>query len=271
MADSLIDQALAAGIDPSLARFIPRIVQIESGGNPDARTGSYTGLLQMGPDERAKYGGDGLGAGLAMYRDRAAQFEKQYGRQPTPTEFYLANQQGTGGLAAHLGNPDAPAWQNMASTAEGRQKGASWAKQAIWGNVPTDVRSQYPGGVDSLTSGQFMDIWRRKLGDGAPQTVASASNPPSGPGADSPVAIAPSAAGASGGGAPGTSLPAAGMGMLSGADLSQEANGPSLGMLIEQAAARMPQQQMPAPPPISYPVPAALRARLAQAALGRQV
>ncbi|HEV8606249.1 MAG TPA: hypothetical protein VGQ99_12825, partial [Tepidisphaeraceae bacterium] len=158
-----------------LAAYIPRIIQIESGGNPNAQTGSYTGLLQMGPDERAKYGGDDLNAGLALLRDRATQFEKQFGRAPTPTEFYLAHQQGMGGIANHMANPDVPAWQNMASTGEGRQKGENWAKQAIWGNVPTDVRAQFPGGVDNLTSRQFMDLWRAKVERG--QTAPPPPNP----------------------------------------------------------------------------------------------
>lgn len=259
MADSLIDQAVAAGIDPGLAQYVPRIVQLESGGNPNAVTGSYTGVLQMGPDERKQYGGDSLASGLRMYRDRAVQFQNQFGRVPTPTEFYLTNQQGLGGLGAHLANPDAPAWQNMASTAEGRAKGAGWAKQAIWGNVPTDVRAQFPGGVDSVTSQQFMDLWRRKLGD-APAAAAGAS---SGTGAGV-AAPAPAATPAASGAAP--------LGMLSGADLSgqqaQQSPGSNLGLLSQQWL-QMMQPKMPAPPQINYAVPAALRARLQQAALGQ--
>ncbi len=124
----------------------------------------------MGPAERAQYGGDSLGAGLQLLRDLAAQFQKQFGRAPSPTEFYLAHQQGLGGIATHMANPDELAWKNMASPAEGRQKGDAWARRAIWGNVPDDVKKQFPGGVDSLPSRQFMDIWRRKLGDGAPSS-----------------------------------------------------------------------------------------------------
>jgi hypothetical protein len=55
--------------------------------------------------------------------------------------------------------------------------------------------------------------------------------------------------------------------MLSGADLSSQE--PGLGMLIQQALARMPQQQPMQVPPIQYPIPAALRARMAMAALGQ--
>src|SRR5512139_1071132 len=149
-----------AVLSSELMSYLPRFVQIESGGNPNASTGSYSGLLQMGPDEIRQYGGNGLEQGTALLADRAAQFQQSYGRQPTPTELYLMHQQGVGGAAAHMANPDAPAWQNMYGTAEGQKKGEAWAKRAIWGNVPDDVKTNYPGGVDSLTSRQFMDLWR---------------------------------------------------------------------------------------------------------------
>ncbi len=90
----------------------------------------------MGGDEASRYGGNGLDSGARMYADRANWFQNKYGRAPTPTELYLTNQQGQGGIAAHLSNPDAPAWQNMYSTGEGQQKGAGWAKKAIWGQRP---------------------------------------------------------------------------------------------------------------------------------------
>src|SRR5512139_154755 len=160
-------------LSPELEAFLPRLIQIESGGDPNARTGSYTGLLQMGPDEIAKYGGNDLAAGKALLADRAAAFESRYGRQPSPTELYLMHQQGVGGAQAHLDNPDRAAWENMYSTAEGQKKGPDWAKKAIWGNVPDDVKKQYPGGVDSLTSRDFVNIWRAKVEGGkvAPQTT----------------------------------------------------------------------------------------------------
>ena len=47
--------------------------------------------------------------------------------------------------------------------AEGRKRGAGWARRAIWGNVPTDERSRFPAGVESVTSRQFIDIWTRKM------------------------------------------------------------------------------------------------------------
>lgn len=151
-----------AGLSPELAAAIPRFIQIESGGDPNARTGSYTGLLQMGPDERARYGGDSLQSGLAMLKNGAYQLEQHLGRPPTPAELYFAHQQGMGGFVAQNANPGAPAWQNMASTAEGRQKGDAWAKEAIWKNIPNDLKGQF-GNVDNVTGQQFMDLWANKV------------------------------------------------------------------------------------------------------------
>ena len=164
MADNpYVAAGVRAGLPTSLANFMPRYVHVESGGNANARTGSYTGLLQMGPDEIAKYGGNDIDAGARMYADKAKWFASKYGRDPTPTELYMINQQGQGGVAAHMANPSGAAWMNMYNTAEGQKKGPGWSKQAIWGNVPDDQKGNYPGGVDSMTSQQFLDLWRNKI------------------------------------------------------------------------------------------------------------
>lgn len=158
--------------------YIPRYIQIESGGNPNAVTGSYRGIFQMGPDEIARYGGSGYNEGVRLLEDRAASLQRSLGRPPTPTEVYMAHQQGPAGVLAHLSNPDAPAWQNMYSTGEGQRRGANWAKRAIWGNVPDDLKRQYgltpgPGGfsqdvasgaLDNFSSNQFVNgVWARKV------------------------------------------------------------------------------------------------------------
>ena len=198
--DLINSAAQSYGLSPDL---LARIVQIESGGNPYARTGSYHGLLQLNKPEFARYNPQGdiydpaanLNAGAAKIAQEANQFRQTYGREPSPTEIYLQHQQGIGGTAAHLANPDAPAWQNMASTGEGRQKGDQWAKAAIWGNIPDAVKAQFPGGVNTVSSQDFVNIWRNKVeGPGAP--------PPSGPvryGEDAPALgtppIAPTAPG----------------------------------------------------------------------------
>ncbi len=168
------------GLSPAL---LERIVQIESGGNPGARTGSYHGLFQLSNQEFNKYGGgniynpnDNARAGVAKLAAERDAFVQKYGREPEPYEHYLIHQQGEGGFAAHYANPDQPAWQSMASTGEGRQKGADWAKAAIWGNVPDSLKAQY-GNVDNITSQQFMDLWKNKVQGGQPEVTASGSPP----------------------------------------------------------------------------------------------
>ena len=192
-----IQLALAEGLPENLARYMPRMVKIESGGDPNAVTGKYTGVLQMGPDERAQYGGNSAASGVKMYADRAKQFAQQNGRWPDPTEFYLLNQQGPAGLASHMKNPGAPAWQNMYATGEGQAKGPEWSKKAIIWNIPNDQRAQYgmvPGNgpretaynmqhVDKVSSNNFMDGWRSKVERTAvpPRPPADVPNaPPSG-------------------------------------------------------------------------------------------
>ncbi len=156
--DLLARTAAEYGLDP---KTFTRIAQIESGGNPNAVTGSYRGLFQLrdgsfDPMENARAAG-------AKLAEESRAFAAQYGRPPAPYELYMVHQQGAGGYAAHAANPDAPAWQNMGGTAEGRQKGPGWARQAIWGNVPTQFRAQF-GDVNNITSRQFLDMWRRKFG-----------------------------------------------------------------------------------------------------------
>jgi hypothetical protein len=151
---------------------MPRYVQIESGWNPNAVTGSYRGLLQMGSDEANQYGGYGLDAGSRMYAANYNWFKNQFGRDPNPTELYMAAQQGRGGLQQHLANPDAPAWQNMLATSEGQSKGAAWAKKAIWGNVPDSMKAQY-GSVDNISSNDFINnIWKSKVEQTPSQALA---------------------------------------------------------------------------------------------------
>ncbi len=166
--DDYIDQtANEYGIDPSYMR---RILKIESGGNPNAVTGSYKGLFQLSEPEFKRWGGTGniydpvanTKAAATKFRSETNYFKEKYGRQPSPTELYLIHQQGEGGFDAHLNNPTQPAWKSMLSTGEGKQKGEVWAKKAIWGNIPDDIKKQY-GSVDNVTSQDFMNIWKHKV------------------------------------------------------------------------------------------------------------
>lgn len=181
--DAAIEKYAAQhGVDPATVRAM---VGIESGGRPGVRTGSYSGLLQLSPQEFQKHGGQGdifdidqnLSAGVRKLRAEADQFKAQYGRDPSAAELYMIHQQGVGGSAQHWANPDRPAWQNMLDTGEGRQKGAGWARAAIWGNVPDDLKRQF-GSVDNITSKQFTEMWAQKVarfGAGGTTNVANAA------------------------------------------------------------------------------------------------
>jgi hypothetical protein len=160
------------------ANKLKAMVSIESGGRPSADTGSYQGLLQLSKGEMAKYGNGGdrhdaeanLRAGVNSLRDKEAKFKTQFGRTPSSTELYLMHQQGEAGLRAHEANPDDQAWKNMLSTREGQEKGERWAKAAIWGNVPSDMRHLF-GSVDNITSKEFMAVWAHKV-EGIPYATA---------------------------------------------------------------------------------------------------
>lgn len=167
-----VEQALArasreTGVPVETLRAFTRI---ESGGNPRTRTGSYNGLLQLSNSQFRQYGGTGsiydadqnAIAGARKIAALSAEFREANGRNPNAAELYMMHQQGPGGAAAHYANPDRPAWQNMLSTGEGQQRGAGWAKRAIWGNVPSDVRGRF-GSVNNITSRDFTELWADKV------------------------------------------------------------------------------------------------------------
>jgi hypothetical protein len=169
--DAIAQVAQQTGLDPNLLR---RTVQIESSGNPNASTGSYHGLMQLSNGEFNRYGGgnifnplDNLKAGATKMMTEMRGFADKYGRDPTPTDYYLNHQQGTGGLAMHLQHPDQAAWKSMYMTGEGQQKGEDWARRAIWGNVPDSDKRRF-GNVDNLTSRDFYNLWQNRVeGSGA--------------------------------------------------------------------------------------------------------
>jgi hypothetical protein len=194
--DAGISQAArGAGVSPNMLRAI---ADIESSGNPNAVTGSYRGLFQIGADEWRKYGGRGsifdvnenARVAAEKIRDENIQLSKKLGRPITEAEGYLAHQQGVAGAFEHLAHPDRAAWESIAATAEGRQKGAGWAKRAIWGNIPNAQKAGF-GSVENVTSGQFADLWRQRYAratgfastqmatarTGAPSAVAEGEGP----------------------------------------------------------------------------------------------
>lgn len=156
--------------------YTARVINLESGGDPNAVSGSYKGLAQFSAPLMKKYGvsdpGDvaqNAGALMQEAAENRPALARVLGRDPTAAELYLAHQQGVGGAAAQLANPDRPAWQNMASTAEGRTKGPDWARQAIWGNMTPQMKEQFPGGVDTVTGGDFTKLWGQRYNRGGDQ------------------------------------------------------------------------------------------------------
>lgn len=166
--DAINTAAEKYDVDPSVLATFARI---ESSGRAGVKTGSYKGLFQLSDGEFRKYGGEGniydpadnADAAAQKLKFEAQQFEASYGRAPSVLDLYMIHQQGEGGYAAHMANPERPAWENMASTAEGQQKGDKWAKMAIWGNIPNDVKKRFPGGVESVTSADFIELWGEKV------------------------------------------------------------------------------------------------------------
>jgi hypothetical protein len=151
-------------------RMMKAFAKIESGYNPKARTGNYKCLFQLSDWEFAKYWhGDIYDirdcsiAAARKFATEAAQFEKDVGRRATAAEIYCIHQQGYQGCAFHYTAPHQLAWKNMYLTTEGREKGEAWARKAIWGNVPSDLKNKIKGGLEALTSGQFIALWTERV------------------------------------------------------------------------------------------------------------
>ena len=152
------------------AVLVERRREIESGYNPKARTGKYKCLFQLSDWEFAKYWQGGIYdirdcsiAAARKFATEAAQFEKDVGRKATAAEIYCIHQQGYQGCAFHYAAPHQLAWKNMYLTSEGQAKGEAWARKAIWGNVPSDLKNKIKGGVEALTSGQFIALWTERV------------------------------------------------------------------------------------------------------------
>jgi hypothetical protein len=151
-------------------QMMKAFAEIESSYNPKARTGSYKCLFQLSDWEFAKYWqGDIYDirdcsiAAARKFATEAAQFENDVGRKATAAELYCIHQQGYQGCAFHYAAPHQLAWKNMYLTSEGQEKGEKWARKAIWGNVPSDLKNKIKGGLEALTSGQFIALWTERV------------------------------------------------------------------------------------------------------------
>ena len=151
-------------------QMMKAFARIESGYNPKAKTGKYKCLFQLSDWEFAKYWhGDIYDirdcsiAAARKFATEAAEFEKDVGRKATAAELYCIHQQGYQGCAFHYDAPQQLAWKNMYLTGEGQEKGEKWARKAIWGNVPSDLKNTLKGGLEALTSGQFLALWTERV------------------------------------------------------------------------------------------------------------
>lgn len=152
--------------------YLERLFQIESGGNPNARSGSHRGLGQFGPREEAQFGlndanrTDPVAQAAAVAREAAgnrSRLRSVLGRDPTAADYYLAHQQGGAGAAALFSNPSVPAWQAIRPFYRSDEA----AQRAILGNIPTGSALS---GVhhDKITSADFAGLWAGKFDKSSP-------------------------------------------------------------------------------------------------------
>ena len=149
--------------------FMKAVAKIESGLNPNQRTGSYIGLFQLSNYEFKEYGSgkitdprDNAIAGAYKFASQALLFEFGTGRKPTFSDLYLIHQQGWQGAAEHVSHPQRIAWKSMCVTDEGKEKGERWCKLAIWRNTLPAIKHAWKS-VDKLTSGAFVGMWRQRV------------------------------------------------------------------------------------------------------------
>lgn len=147
------------------AGYLERTYQIESGGNPRAQNpnSSAGGGFQFIDSTAKAYGltdkfdlGASAAAAARLAADNKAQLTQALGREPTAGELYLAHQQGGGGAAKLLANPNARAVDIVGADA---------------------VRLN--AGNENMTAGEFAGKWVNKFGGGAaPQPAAGGAAMP---------------------------------------------------------------------------------------------
>jgi hypothetical protein len=167
----------AFGLDFS---FMKAVASIESGFNPNQRTGSYIGLFQLSEYEFRKFGVGQIrsprdNAVAAAYKviTEGIFFEWITHRKPDLNDLYLIHQQGWEGAAEHISQPDRVAWKSMCATSEGSEKGEKWCKRAIWGNTLPALKKAWKS-VDKVTSEAFVGMWRARVAEFYSKYMATA-------------------------------------------------------------------------------------------------
>jgi len=166
--------------------FMMAVARIESGFNPNQRTGSYIGLFQLSEYEFGKFGFGQIrsprdNAVAAAYKviTEGILFEWITHRKPDLSDLYLIHQQGWEGAAEHISHPARAAWKSMCATSEGREKGERWCRRAIWGNTLPAFKKTWKS-VDNVTSEAFVGMWRARVAEFYGKyvaTAAAAANP----------------------------------------------------------------------------------------------
>ena len=161
--------------------FMKAVAKIESGFNPNQRTGSYIGLFQLSEYEFGKFGFGQIrsprdNAVAAAYKviTEGILFEWITHRKPDLSDLYLIHQQGWEGTAEHISQPDRIAWKSMCATSEGREKGQKWCKRAIWGNTLPALKREWKS-VDKVTSKAFVGMWRARVAEFYTKNVTTAA------------------------------------------------------------------------------------------------
>jgi len=150
------------GVDPTTLTTIARI---ESNLDPSAQNpkSSAGGLFQFVDKTAGLYGltdkmdpAASADAAARMTAESQAYLSKRLKRTPEPWELYLAHQQGPGGAARLLQNPDAPVTSIL-------------GEDAIVNN----------GGTVDMTAGEFANIWKDKFEKaGGGRAVIDSANQP---------------------------------------------------------------------------------------------
>ncbi len=161
--------------------FMKAVAKIESGFNPNQRTGSYIGLFQLSEYEFGKFGFGQIrsprdNAVAAAYKviTEGILFEWITHRKPDLSDLYLIHQQGWEGAAEHISRPDRLAWKSMCATSEGREKGEKWCRRAIWGNTLPVLKKAWKS-VENVTSEAFVGMWRARVAEFYSKYMATAA------------------------------------------------------------------------------------------------
>ena len=237
--------ARTLGVDPLHALTV---AQIESGmGGPDDPGNSNTGVFQLGPNERARWGvtdptsvGQQITGGIRALAHEQQTANAAVGGQAEPWQAYIVHQQGDdeggGGWTLLRADPNADAAQTLVNgTKEWREKGYGAALQGLRNNIPSDMRAKIG---PNPTVGQFLGAWKdryssiRSRFEGGASGGQQASTAAPQPGAPAPVQVAANGPFAPGAPAPQQAPVATSVGPPGAAIAPQEPAGPVTAALM---------------------------------------